>query len=340
MLDSEETAANVDYVRAEFERHAGALRRAAHEAARGRRRAALSERIAGNLRRLAGRLGAEGDRGARRAARSRSQREALLKLLRPRTAPTRCSTSSRRDGRGLQRPAATRIRRTRRGEPQGIDDLRREVVELKERDARRRAGRRGRGGRDPQGPQLRGARPRRDRAHRRGPGRRSAPHRRRAAEGGRQEGRHGRRDRRRRSAAPLASVRLRGEEQAAVEERRLVGAQRLHARARRRLLACWSWRARTRCPPASRSSPSTRATRSSPCSIARSRIRSRCGSSTATCGLACWRPATATLQVDAAGVRDAAEEAQAALKRAQSGAQVADRHHQWRRGGAYRARTA
>ena len=55
-----------------------------------------------------------------------------------------------------------------------------------------------------------------------------------------------------RSAAPSAAAardgRLRGQEQEALQERRLDRAQRLHGRARRRVRACSSSPARTRCP--------------------------------------------------------------------------------------------
>ena len=67
-----------------------------------------------------------------------------------------------------------------------------------------------------------------------------------------------------------------------------------------------------------RARPSTRATRSSPSSTARIPTRSRCGSSTGYVrARVAGRRSRRGLEVDAAGVRDAAEEAAAQLKRAQ-----------------------
>ena len=174
VLDSEETAANVDYVRAEFERHAGALReRLMKQLEAGDD--ALSERIAGTF--DGSRDGSvQKDIEALVESSLEDQREAILKLLRvedganPLFDYKQTMVTVFNGLRDAHQKDAAENRKV-------IADLRREVLELKERTLADERVADGRGGRDPQGPELRGARPRRDRAHRRGPGGRSAPRR-------------------------------------------------------------------------------------------------------------------------------------------------------------------
>ena len=164
-----------------------------------------------------------------------------------------------------------------------------------------------------------------------GAGRRRPPHRRLGERGRQQEGRQRRRDRRRARLA-AGDDRVRGEEQAAVQERRLDRAQRLHGRARR-LVRRPRRRRRRQGPGRARGAdrvPGQQDDRRP--RPRRARTRWRCGSSTATSAPGSLADGAAELDVDAAGVRDAAEEAGARLKRAQPGPQVADQRHQQRQG--------
>ena len=184
------------------------------------------------LRRRARRVGAEGDRGAARGRARRAARGADRSCSRPRRAPTRSSTSRTRwsgSTSELERAPAG----GGRGEPARIDELTKQVVELKkEREADERVAEAEEAG-TRKGPHLRGARPRRARGARGRAGRRP-PRRRRVVGGRREEGRH--RGRARRLRRPRArDGRLRGQEQQAVEERRLERAERRDGRARRRL---------------------------------------------------------------------------------------------------------
>ena len=305
VIDNEGTAANVDYVRAELERHAGALReRLMKQLEAGDD--ALSERIAGSF--DGSRDGSvQKDIEALVESSLEGQREAILKLLRvedganPLFDYKQTMVTVFNGLRDAHQKDAAENRKV-------IADLRREVLELKER-ARRRAvaeaeeagTRKGRSFEELVHAEIeRIAEGQGDAA----PTSVTSP--RRQAEEGRHRRRGGRRARRR-----TGQHGLRGEEQGALEEQRLVRAQRLHAQ---RDAAVGTRRGgEDQVPAGLEELTSTRGTRSSPCSIARSRIRSRYGSSTLRAGS---HAGTRTrLQVDAAGVRDASEEAQAALKR-------------------------
>jgi hypothetical protein len=130
VLDSEETAANVDYVRAEFERHAGALRdRLMKQLEAGDE--ALSERIAGTF---------DGSRDgsvqkeihALMESALQGQRDAILKLLRvedeanPLFDYKQTMVEVFKSLRDANQQDAVENRKV-------ISDLRRELVELKER---------------------------------------------------------------------------------------------------------------------------------------------------------------------------------------------------------------
>ena len=167
-----------------------ALRRAAHRSTLEAGDEALAERIAANLRRRERSGSVQEQIEIADRVRSREQRDGdCSSCSRPRTAPTRLSDFKARmvtvfDE--LGRAPAGRGPENRKGSR----ELRREVVELKERSERRRARRRGRGGRNPQGPQFE------ERVHaaiERSRGARgdcATPRRRRAGRGRRQEGRH------------------------------------------------------------------------------------------------------------------------------------------------------
>ena len=116
VLDSEETAANVDYVRAEFERHAGALReRLMKQLEAGDD--ALSERIAGTF--DGSRDGSvQKDIEALVESSLEGQREAILKLLRVEDGANPLFDLQADHGHGLQRPAG-RASEGRGREPQG-----------------------------------------------------------------------------------------------------------------------------------------------------------------------------------------------------------------------------
>jgi hypothetical protein len=130
VLDSEETAANVDYVRAEFERHAGALReRLMKQLEAGDE--ALSERIAGTF--DGSRDGSvQKDIEALVESSLEGQREAILKLLRveddanPLFDYKQTMVEVFNGLRDASQKDAAENRKV-------IADLRREVVELKER---------------------------------------------------------------------------------------------------------------------------------------------------------------------------------------------------------------
>ncbi len=130
VLDSEETAANVDYVRAEFERHAGALReRLMKQLEAGDE--ALSERIAGTF--DGSRDGSvQKDIEALVESSLEGQREAILKLLRvedganPLFDYKQTMVEVFKGLRDANQKDAAENRKV-------IADLRREVVELKER---------------------------------------------------------------------------------------------------------------------------------------------------------------------------------------------------------------
>ncbi len=130
VLDSEETAANVDYVRAEFERHAGALReRLMKQLEAGDD--ALSERIAGTF--DGSRDGSvQKDIEALVESSLEGQREAILKLLRvedganPLFDYKQTMVEVFKGLRDANQKDAAENRKV-------IADLRREVVELKER---------------------------------------------------------------------------------------------------------------------------------------------------------------------------------------------------------------
>lgn len=130
VLDSEETAANVDYVRAEFERHAGALReRLMKQLEAGDE--ALSERIAGTF--DGSRDGSvQKDIESLVESSLEGQREAILKLLRvedganPLFDYKQTMVTVFNGLRDAHQKDAAENRKV-------IADLRREVVELKER---------------------------------------------------------------------------------------------------------------------------------------------------------------------------------------------------------------
>jgi hypothetical protein len=130
VLDSEETAANVDYVRAEFERHAGALRdRLMKQLEAGDE--ALSERIAGTF--DASRDGSvQKDIGVLVESALEDQREAILKLLR-----VEDDANPLFDYKQTMVEVFKGLREAHQQEGvenrKVIADLRRELVELKER---------------------------------------------------------------------------------------------------------------------------------------------------------------------------------------------------------------
>ena len=280
VLDREETAIEVDYVRREFER----LTRVQNETIEERNREAV-ERIEDGLRRALG--GEEGPGALGRALESHSEElseriattfgedregavQAQIKRMLEQRDEEFLSRLSAEDAQNPLAPILAGLRnwakerredqdsRDRKLEEK-LDELLNRASELAGLEQWPRGPRRGRGGGDAQGQELRGPRRSRARADRRHPGRRLIAHGRRGRRRRRQEGRHpdraggGQRSR-------LRSNRLRGQGQAALQERRLARAERGDGRRAPPPSPCWWWPARIAYPPGGRRLPSTRAT--------------------------------------------------------------------------------
>ena len=262
VIESEGTAANVDYVRAELERRPRRARpQARRHARRGRRGARRADR--GDLRRRAQRLGPGADQGDRHRARRASSASSCCDADRRGRLATRWSRCRSGSTRSCSRPrsataprsrsCASRTRTSRARCRRQVHELKEHLARLLDKDEHELELAEAEAAGTRKGITFEERVHDGDRGDRRRPRRRRHAHRRRAGRGRGQEGRHAGRDRRRATAPSQGRIVFEAKDKRLSKNERLGRAQRGDGGARGVVRACSSSPARRTSRPGARS---------------------------------------------------------------------------------------